>query len=428
MLRSCGPPAVPCRPFHSPACGAPPAADTSTRHPVDRLEADIAAVARIGAVPTILRVVSEITGLRFALVARVTPDSWTACAVLDRMDFGLGVGDQLDVAKTLCSQVRDTHEPIIIEHASVEPDFREHPVPRLYGLESYIAVPIFRADGEYFGNVCALDPAPATLRDEKTLGMMKLFAELISLQLTAEEDSLRDREALADERETADLREQFIAVLGHDLRNPLSAIMMSTGFLLALPQEPRQKTVLERIQGSSERMSRMIDDILDFARGRLGGGMPLDLERVDVAALVGEVVDEIAGAHPGRAVRIAPSGAGTASLDRSRVAQMLSNLVANAVEHGPAGEPVDVTVTGDADRVVLAVHNRGDPIPPEVVARLFEPYVRPQRKGPQPGLGLGLYIAAEIARAHGGSIRAASSAEDGTTFTVELPRSPSSAA
>ena len=411
-------------PFSFAGCGAPPAADTWTRHPVDRLQADIAAVARIGAVPTILRVVSEITGLRLALVARVTRESWTACAVLDRMDFGLGVGDQLDVATTLCSQVRDTHEPIVIEHASVEPAFCEHPTPKLYGLESYIAVPIFRADGAYFGNVCALDPAPASLRDEKTLGMMKLFAELISLQLAAEEDSLRDRQALADERETAELREQFIAVLGHDLRNPLSSIMMSAGFLLALPQEPRQKTVLERIQGSGERMSRLIDDILDFARGRLGGGMPLDPERVDVAGLVGEVVDEIAGAHNGRAVRIAPSGAGTAWLDRSRIAQMLSNLVANAVEHGPPDEPVDVTVTGHADRVVLAVHNRGDPIPPEVAARLFEPYVRANRKGPRPGLGLGLYIAAEIARAHGGSIRAESSAEDGTTFTVELPRSP----
>jgi signal transduction histidine kinase len=391
---------------------------------VDRLQADIAAVARIGAVPTILRVVSEITGLRLALVARVTRESWTACAVLDRMDFGLGVGHQLEVATTLCSEVRDSHEPIIIEHASAEPEFCEHPTPRMYGLESYIAVPIFRSNGEYFGNVCALDSAPATLRDGKTLGMMKLFAELISLQLAAEEESLRDREALADERTTAELREQFIAVLGHDLRNPLSSIMMSAGFLLALPQEPRQKTVLERIQSSGERMSRLIDDILDFARGRLGGGMPLDPERVDVAALVGEVVDEIAGAHPGRTVRIAPAGAGTAWLDRSRVAQMLSNLVANAVEHGPPGEPVDISVGGDADRVVLAVHNRGDPIAPEVVARLFEPYVRANRKGPRPGLGLGLYIAAEIARAHGGSIRARSSAEDGTTFAVELPRSP----
>ncbi|MET0400251.1 MAG: ATP-binding protein [Longimicrobiaceae bacterium] len=389
---------------------------------MDHLQADIAAVARISAVPTILRVISQVTGQRLALVARVTRESWVACAVLDQMEFGLGVGDQLEVATTLCSEVRDSHEPIIIEHASREPEFCEHPTPRLYGLESYIAVPIFRPDGEYFGNVCALDSLPATLRDDKTLPMMKLFAELISLQLAAEEESHRDRVALADERATAELREQFIAVLGHDLRNPLSSILMSAGFLLALPQEPRQQTVLERIHGSGERMSRMIDDILDFARGRLGGGMPLTVEPVEVDALVGQVVDEVASARPDRAVRFVPSGVGTASLDRSRVAQMLSNLVSNAVEHGSPGEPVEISATGTADRVVLAVANRGEPIAPDVVPRLFEPYVRPERKGPRPGLGLGLYIAAEIARAHGGSIRAESSVEAGTVFTVELPR------
>lgn len=389
---------------------------------MDHLQADIAAVARIGAVPTILRVVSEITGLRLALVARVTRESWVACAVLDRMEFGLAVGDQLEVATTLCSEVRDSHEPIVIEHASREPAFCDHPTPKLYGLESYIAVPIFRPDGRYFGNVCALDSRPATLRDGRTLAMMKLFAELISLQLTAEEASHRDRVALADERETADLREEFIAVLGHDLRNPLSSILMSAGFLLALPQEPRQRVVLERIQGSGERMSRMIDDVMDFARGRLGGGMTLAVEPVEVDALVGQVVGEVASGHPDRAVRFAPSGAGTASLDGSRVAQMLSNLVSNAVEHGAPGEPVEISATATADRVVLAVANRGEPIPPEVIPRLFEPYVRPERAGPRPGLGLGLYIAAEIARAHGGTIRAESSAEAGTTFTVELPR------
>jgi len=389
---------------------------------VDHLQADIAAVARISAVPTILRVVSQVTGLRLALIARVTRESWVACAVLDEMGFGLGVGDQLEVATTLCSEVRDTHEPIVIEHASREPEFCDHPTPRLYGLESYIAVPIFRPNGEYFGNVCALDSRPATLRDDKTLSMMKLFAELVSLQLAAEEESHRDRVALADERATAELREQFIAVLGHDLRNPLSSILMSAGFLLALPQEPRQQTVLERVQGSGERMSRMIDDIMDFARGRLGGGMTLIVEPVEVDALVAQVVDEVASGRPDRAVRFVPAGVGTAPLDRSRVAQMLSNLVSNAVEHGAHGEPVQVSATAIADRVVLAVANRGEPIAPEVVAHLFEPYVRPERKGPRPGLGLGLYIAAEIARAHGGSIRAESSVEAGTVFTVELPR------
>lgn len=373
--------------------------------------------------PTILKVISEITGLRLALVARVTQESWTACAVLDRMEFGLGVGDHLEVATTICSEVRDSHQPIIIEHASQEPAFCDHPTPKLYGFESYMAFPLFRTNGEYFGNLCALDATPAVLREPKTLAMAQLFAELISLQLIAEEEAVRDREALALERQTAELREQFIAVLGHDLRNPVSAILTGSEFLLSLPLEDKVETIVERIHSSGTRMSRLIDDVLDFARGRLGGGMPISLTQVEVAGLVGEVVDEIASAHPERTLRIAPSGAGTAWLDRSRVAQMLSNLVANAVEHSPQTEPVDIVVRGDTEHIGFAVINRGNPIPAELMPQLFEPYVRAEGKRPSSGLGLGLYIAAEITRAHGGAIRAESTAEGETTFSVELPRS-----
>lgn len=386
---------------------------------------DVAAVARIGAVPTILKVVSETTGLRLALVAKVTENAWTACAALDRMEFGLSAGDQLDVATTLCREVRATGEPVIIEHASQEPDFCGHPTPKLYGLESYIAVPIFRPDGAYFGNVCALDSRPARLRDGKTLSMMNLFAELISLQLAAEEEHSRDRAALSDERRTAELREQFIAVLGHDLRNPLSSVITGSGFLLDICDEPKQKTVLERVHSSGQRMARLIEDVLDFARGRLGGGIAIAPEQVqDVAALAAEVVAEIASAHPGRTLRVAYRDAGAAVLDRTRVAQMMSNLVGNAVQHSPEDEPVDVLVEGAGDQVRFAVSNRGEPIPPELMSRLFQPYVRAEGSRPRAGLGLGLYIAAEIARSHGGSLEAACSPEAGTTFTVMLPRSP----
>jgi sigma-B regulation protein RsbU (phosphoserine phosphatase) len=396
-----------------------PPATIAPEHP----DPDVAAVARIGAVPTILKVVSETTGLRLALVARVTETAWTACAALDRMEFGLSAGDQLDVATTLCREVRSTGEPVVIEHASVEPEFCGHPTPTLYGFESYIAVPIFRANGDYFGNVCALDSRPALLRDGKTLGMMKLFAELISLQLAAEEEHARDRVALGDARRTAELREQFIAVLGHDLRNPLSSVITGSSFLLDICDQPKQKTILERVHSSGQRMARLIEDVLDFARGRLGGGIAIEPEEVqDVAQVAAEVVAEIASAHPDRALRVTYRDAGSALLDRTRVAQLMSNLVGNAVQHGPPDEPVDVRVEGAGDHVRFSVTNGGAPIPPELMPRLFEPYVRAEGSRPRAGLGLGLYISAEIARSHGGSLQATSSAEGGTTFTALLPR------
>ena len=397
---------------------------TGERHGVRArsIEDDIAAVGRIGAVPTILKVVSEVTGLRLALIARVTNDDWTACAVLDRMNFGLGVGDQLAVATTLCSEVRESHEPIIVEHASVEPSFCAHATPKMYGFESYIAVPIFRRNGEYFGNVCALDSAPATLRDGKTVAMMRLFAELVSLQLADEEQSVRDRAALSLARENAELREQFIAVLGHDLRNPLFAVLAGSGFLLGLPGDERQRSMLLRIQSAGERMLRLIEDIMDFARGRLGGGIALSLQPVAIADVIDDVVAEIASAHPEKTIRVTAAVDGTVLVDRTRVAQLLSNLVGNAVQHSPRHEPVEVRAESSSGRLRLAVTNRGEPIPAEVRARLFQPYVRAAGDQPRPGLGLGLYISGEIARAHGGTIAVQSTDDGVTTFTVELPR------
>lgn len=420
---------VPVHPGHSSRDVAPPMsiappADPAPDAPVAAFsDPDVAAVQRIDAVPTILRVISETTGLRLALVARVTEGTWTACATLDRMDFGLQPGDELDVATTLCREVRASGEPIIIEHASQEPEFCGHPTPRMYGFESYIAVPIFRPGGEYFGNVCALDANPARLRDEKTLAMFRLFAELISLQLAAEEAHSRDRAALVDERRTAELREQFIAVLGHDLRNPLSAVITGSSFLLDVCEEPRQRTILERIHGSGQRMARLIDDVLDFARGRLGGGIHAQPGEVaDVAEIAAAVVAEIASASPDRTIRVTYRDAGSAVLDRTRMAQLMSNLVGNAVQHAPPEAPVDVRVEGAGDRVRFSVTNGGAPIPPELMQRLFQPYVRSTGRRAGDGLGLGLYIAAEIARSHGGTLTATSTVEGGTTFTAELPR------
>lgn len=161
----------------------------------DPLNDDVAAIARLSAVPTILRVVTETTGLRLSLVARVTQDKWVACAVHDEIAFGLKAGDTLDVATTLCSKVRDTQVPVVIDHATEDSVYATHPTPKMYGFESYIAVPIFLADGAYFGNVCALDPLPAKVNQPKIVETMKLFAQLVSAQLAVETRESSTRQA-----------------------------------------------------------------------------------------------------------------------------------------------------------------------------------------------------------------------------------------
>ncbi len=391
------------------------------------IESDLAAIARIGAVPTILKTIRESTGLRYTLIARVLPDRWVACAVHDEIEFGLGVGGELDVATTLCSVVRDTHEPVIIDEARTDPVYCGHPTPKMYGFESYIAVPIFRKNGEYFGNICGLDPLPNKLSDSKTLSMLRLFSELVSTQLEADEEHASSRAELDDQREATRLREQFIAVLGHDLRNPLSSITAGTELLLWSTKDQGERRTLERIRSSSRRIAALIDDVLDLARGRLGGGIGLELrEAADLEARLSHVVAEVQSAHPSRSIELHSALSGPVRCDEKRMEQLLSNLLANAVEHGAAKTPINVRLSDREGRLSLEVENRGAAIPEEVRSRLFVPYFRAGQEARSGGLGLGLYIVSEIAKAHGGSI-AVDSDDERTVFRVSLPGSPQGA-
>ena len=144
-------------------------------------------IARIGAVPQILETVAALTGLGFVAVARVTANSWTTCAMLDKLGFGLKVGDGLDVSTTLCEEVRSSASAIIIDHVAESERDRDHHTPRMYGFQSYFSIPVLRPDGSYFGTLCGLDPAPATLYAPATASTLKLFAELISRQLELEQ-------------------------------------------------------------------------------------------------------------------------------------------------------------------------------------------------------------------------------------------------
>ncbi|MBA5979602.1 GAF domain-containing sensor histidine kinase [Pseudomonas sp. MD195_PC81_125] len=383
--------------------------------------ADIATIGRISAVPAILQVIRELTGLRFAAVARVTEESWTACAVLDQLDFGLQVGGELDVVTTLCHEIRAAHTSVVIDKASEDPLYRDHHTPRLYKFESYISVPVFRTDGRFFGTICALDPNPAQLKSSSIQSTMESFARMLALQIEAEENAQLTETALLQERETAELREQFIAVLGHDLRNPLFSISAGAEMLLRKHPDPAIDVRVRNILGSAQRATRLVDDVLDFARGRLGKGIPVDIQPcADLTEAVQQVVTEIRNVHPQRTIHASIGDLQGLPCDRARIAQLLSNLLANAVAHGdPAGD-IEVIAQVEHDVLMLAVKNQGH-IPEAVLPHLFQPYSRPSASTPQAGLGLGLYIASQIAQSHGGHLHVASTAQSGTLFTFSLP-------
>jgi signal transduction histidine kinase len=381
---------------------------------------DVAAIARIDAVPKILEVVCRTTGMGFAAVARVTDARWIACAVRDEIDFGLAPGGELKVATTICSEIRDSGRGVVIDNVADHPEYCGHPTPALYGFKSYISLPIFRTDGSFFGTLCAIDPKAARLDTPETVGMFKLFAELIAMHLDAQERLAASEAALVNEREAAELREQFIAVLGHDLRNPLASIDAAARVLRATVSDKRATSMLDVMQKSVRRMAGLIGDVLDFARARLGGGLSVERkEDTALAATLEHVIDELSTASPERTIESRIDLPSPVYCDRDRIAQILSNLLANALTHGAPDRPVSVEAKIQNGRFELSVTNAGEPITAAKRERLFQPFSRATSEPSQQGLGLGLYIAAEIARAHGGTLEVTSDA-DRTRFTFRM--------
>jgi len=258
---------------------------------------------------------------------------------------------------------------------------------------------------------------------EPSARQVAVFFNDITRRKQAEARAEAERQKLT---ERADFERQLIGIVSHDLRNPLSAIVLSATTLLRRPElDERQARALRRMQDSAERMSRMVRDLLDFTQARLGAGLSVHRVPLDLNALVRQVVDEVMLAHPDREVRVVTEGDAHGAFDSDRIAQVLSNLLTNALTYGAEGSPVRVTTRGEGARVVMEVHNEGEPIPPELRERIFRPLERgpgaPQSSGAR-SIGLGLFIVASIVRAHGGHIRVRSTAEEGTTFSVVLPR------
>jgi signal transduction histidine kinase len=384
------------------------------------LTADITAISRIDAVASILEIVCRTTGMGFAAVARVTRDRWVACAVRDEIAFGLLPGGELDVQTTICDEIRDSGRAVVIDHVAEDEQFRDHHTPRLYGLQSYISMPIILQNGAFFGTLCAIDPRPARLNRPEVIGMFKNFAQLIAFHLDAQERATKQDAALLDAQETAKLREQFVAILAHDLRNPLASIDAGVNVILRRNPDEKSRPIGEHIQKSVRRMAALIDDTLDFARGRLGGGFVLERDPdAPLSDYLQQVIGELRDLSE-NPIEARINLAQPVNCDPKRVAQITSNLVANAMKHGAPGRPIRVWASTDEKGFELTVANEGDPIDEVVAQRLFQPFFRGSGRSSNQGLGLGLYIASEIARAHGGRIEVASSKDD-TRFTLHIP-------
>lgn len=230
---------------------------------------------------------------------------------------------------------------------------------------------------------------------------------------------------LSEARQRVEFEQQLVGIVSHDLRGPLNAILAGASMMLQRDSiEPWQAKTVARILSCAERSNRLIRDLLDFTQARMGGGIPVRPGPADLHELTLQVVEEARVAHVEREIRVSQSGDGRGQWDSDRIAQVISNLVTNAVKYSPEKTLVRVETEGTAEQVVLRIHNQGEPIAADLLPRIFEPLRRGKRRANRSdrSIGLGLYIVRELVLAHGGTVEVSSTEAAGTTFTVSLPR------
>jgi sigma-B regulation protein RsbU (phosphoserine phosphatase) len=288
---------------------------------------------------------------------------------------------------------------------------------------------IRRADGEAAVDEVVVTIAADRHKYEQELLQARRQAEELLVKEQATQRALaavrveRDREhQIAEDR--ALFAEQMMAIVSHDLRNPLAVIKMNALLLSKGALSEKQSTALARLEASTQLALRLIADLLDFSRGRLGGRMQVRLDSIDFHGVVASALSDLRVAHPGRAIEHRASGAGACLGSADRLIQLIGNLVGNAISYGAPDRPIVVETAIDEDKFWLSVHNDGSPIPEDLLPLLFEPMSRgiAAAAGLSGSIGLGLFIVREIARAHGGEVAVVSSAEAGTRFTSVFPR------
>lgn len=302
--------------------------------------------------------------------------------------------------------------------------YESHVAPMLHiqGSVSEIALDILHTNG----NKLPMLVNGTALRDDRGQVASLRFAVFTASQRRNYEQTLlhsrnEAQASVLSERAESELREQFIAVLGHDLRNPLASIASGTRMLLKEQLSERGSMILRLIDGSVVRAVGLIDNVLDFARGRLGGGITLTRDdREPLEPVLRQVIAELQTIGPNHQIEAAFSITEAIDCDRVRMGQLLSNLLGNALTHGAKDQPVRVMAEAAGGQLIIAVANGGEPIPATALERLFQPFFRGDGHSRHEGLGLGLHIASEIARAHGGTLTVASDPRE-TCFTFTMP-------
>lgn len=371
---------------------------------------------------------------RILVLAPTGRDAKLACEVLSQAGFEARA---CETVEALCAEIEHGVGAILIAEEALTPHAQGCLAAALKGQPAWSDLPVVVLAGK-------ANRHGAALRVQQLLGVLGnvTFIERpmqVPTLVTAVRSALRARtrqyaaratlQALerqeVEARQRADFEQQLIGIVSHDLRNPLHAILLSTASMVNRPGlDERMGKNLQRIRTSADRAVRLIRDLLDFTQARLGGGIRVEPTDTDLNEVVRAVADELEQAHPEGRIALSTAADGKGRWDPDRVAQIVSNLLSNALTYGAPGSIIEARTHSDTESVTFEVHNQGDPIPEEVRARLFQPLERGHVRGDTSSrsIGLGLFIVQHVVHAHGGTVSVESRAGAGTRFTVRLPR------
>lgn len=422
------------------------------------LAKDVEDIASLHVVPTMLSVLCQTTGLGFAAVARVTDDDWVLCSVYDTIDFGLKPLDQLDVKTTLCNELKVTAQPLVIDDVLTDSLYQNHITAKTYKFRAYVSVPIFRRDGRYFGSLFAIDRDPKKMNTEAVSGMLSLFAQLISVNLSTNEQIRlseiqfnKDRafinalEVKAEER-TKELKqnndalvrsnkelEAFAYISSHDLQEPLRKIQTLTSMITERESANLSPTGLDyfsRIKNAASRMQALIKDLLTYSQAEMA---ERSFKKTDLAEIINQVREDLTEDITQRNAVIEVGPMCTLLLIPFQFRQLLQNLFTNSLKFAKEGVQPKITVScvhitenkpGQPLRVPyyeIEIKDNGIGFEQQYADKIFTLFQRLNDKKLYSGTGIGLAIVKKIVENHNGYITASGEPGEGAIFTIYLP-------
>ena len=400
--------------------------------------ADIDKITRIAIVPKMLEVICSSTGMGFAAIARVTKDRWVACGVRDEIMFGLQPGGELEISTTICNEIRDHQKPVVIDNVSLDAQYSDHHTPKMYGLQSYISVPIVLKNGEFFGTLCAIDPRPATINNTKTIEMFNMFAELISFHLqnidTVERTQIELIELNEQLNHSLDENRQYQYISSHNLQEPLRKIRVFSSMLVRETEDKdvKIKNLALRLDSSAQLFSMMIKDLSDYS----GLDHQSDFEIVDLNKIVDDLSVRFAEQLDAVQGIITREMLPEIEAIPLQMEQLFYQVMNNSLQFARKDVPLhlklsshpasslsgsEVTINEGVSYIEIRIEDNGVGIDKDQQEKIFGLFSKLSNNNSYPGVGMGLAYCKKIVRNHNGYIQLKSNKDTGTIFSIILP-------